>query len=47
MECFVDKMKEGGNKWTWTDRPYMIGILPRYGANGNDIKVIAEYLGLQ
>ncbi|KAJ0122956.1 Lignostilbene-alpha-beta-dioxygenase isozyme I [Diaporthe amygdali] len=37
-QCFPDKLKEGGNHWTWTDRPHYIGILPRRGAKPTDIK---------
>ncbi|TDZ87575.1 Lignostilbene-alpha,beta-dioxygenase isozyme I [Colletotrichum sidae] len=38
VECFVDKLKEGGNHQTWTDRPHCVGLLPRRGAKSSNIK---------
>ncbi|KAF5495076.1 Lignostilbene-alpha,beta-dioxygenase isozyme I [Colletotrichum siamense] len=38
MECFMDKLKQGGNHWTWTDRPHYVGLLPRREAKSSDIK---------
>ena len=38
--CDVERMKRGGEHWQWdNDVPMYIGVLPRRGAKGTDIKV--------
>ncbi len=33
-------MKKGGEHWQWdNDLPTYIGVLPRHGAKGEDVKV--------
>jgi carotenoid cleavage dioxygenase len=33
-------MKAGGEHWQWDgDCPFYLGVLPRYGAKGSDVKV--------
>ncbi|PMD29492.1 carotenoid oxygenase [Hyaloscypha variabilis F] len=35
----VERMKNGGEHWQWTpDIPFYIGVLPRHGAKGEDVK---------
>jgi carotenoid cleavage dioxygenase-like enzyme len=38
--CDVERMKKGGEHWQWDSTiPIYIGVLPRRGASGSDIKV--------
>lgn len=38
--CDLERMKNGGDHWQWdNDLPTYIGVLPRYGAKGGDVKV--------
>jgi carotenoid cleavage dioxygenase-like enzyme len=38
--CDLDRLKAGGDHWQWDhDIPMHIGVLPRRGANGTDVKV--------
>ncbi|KAH7393694.1 carotenoid oxygenase [Cadophora sp. MPI-SDFR-AT-0126] len=37
--CDIERMKAGGEHWQWNpDIPFYIGLLPRRGAKGSDIK---------
>ncbi|KUL88876.1 hypothetical protein ZTR_03539 [Talaromyces verruculosus] len=37
--CDLDRLKAGGNHWQWeNDIPMYIGVLPRRGAKGTDVK---------
>ncbi|KIW36010.1 uncharacterized protein PV06_11685 [Exophiala oligosperma] len=37
--CDLDRMKSGGEHWQWNpDIPFYIGVLPRRGAKGSDVK---------
>ncbi|KAL1870664.1 Copper amine oxidase [Paecilomyces lecythidis] len=37
--CDVERMKKGGEHWQWENGiPMYIGVLPRRGAKGNDVK---------
>ncbi|KAJ4286518.1 hypothetical protein N0V90_013218 [Kalmusia sp. IMI 367209] len=37
--CDLERMKEGGEHWQWnSDIPFYIGVLPRRGASGSDVK---------
>ncbi|KAI5207274.1 hypothetical protein AUEXF2481DRAFT_101070 [Aureobasidium subglaciale EXF-2481] len=37
--CDVNRMKQGGEHWRWDPEiPFYIGVLPRRGAKGSDIK---------
>lgn len=38
--CDLERMKNGGEHWQWNpDIPFYLGVLPRRGAKGSDIKV--------
>lgn len=38
--CDVERMKKGGEHWQWDySIPMYIGVLPRHGAKGSDVKV--------
>ena len=38
--CDIERMKTGGEHWQWDSTiPIYIGVLPRRGASGSDIKV--------
>ena len=38
--CDVERMKKGGDHWQWDySIPMYIGVLPRKGARGSDVKV--------
>ncbi|GME34536.1 stilbene cleavage oxidase [Neofusicoccum parvum] len=37
--CDVERMKKGGEHWAWrSDVPFYLGVLPRHGAKGSDVK---------
>ncbi|XPS68741.1 hypothetical protein M3J09_001027 [Ascochyta lentis] len=37
--CDVERMKQGGEHWEWNPNiPFYIGVLPRYGGTGADVK---------
>lgn len=37
--CDIERLKEGGSHWEWDGNcPLYIGVLPRYGAKGTDVK---------
>lgn len=37
--CDIERMKQGGEHWQWNSEiPFYIGVLPRRGAHGSDIK---------
>ena len=37
--CDIERMKQGGNHWQWEyDVPFYLGVLPRRGASGDDVK---------
>lgn len=43
--CDVERMKKGGEHWQWDySIPMYIGVLPRHGAKGSDVKVCPIYL---
>lgn len=36
----VDRMRSGGEHWQWdSEVPFYLGVLPRHGASGTDVKV--------
>lgn len=38
--CDLERMKAGGEHWQWNpDIPFYLGVLPRHGAQGSDVKV--------
>lgn len=38
--CDLERMKKGGEHWQWDPTiPMYLGVLPRYGAKGSDVKV--------
>lgn len=38
-------MKAGGEHWEWNpDIPFYLGVLPRRGAKGSDVKVCKDFL---
>jgi carotenoid cleavage dioxygenase-like enzyme len=38
--CDLERMKKGGQHWQWDPTiPMYLGVLPRYGAKGSDVKV--------
>lgn len=38
--CDIERMKAGGEHWQWdSEIPFYIGVLPRHGAKGSDVKV--------
>lgn len=38
--CDLDRLKAGGEHWQWDSTvPMYIGVLPRRGAKGSDVKV--------
>lgn len=38
--CDLERMKQGGEHWQWDPEiPFYIGVLPRRGAAGSDVKV--------
>lgn len=38
--CDIDRLKQGGEHWQWDPEvPFYLGVLPRRGAKGGDIKV--------
>lgn len=40
LTCDLDRLKAGGDHWQWTPEiPFYIGVLPRRGASGSDVKV--------
>ena len=42
--CDIERLKRGGEHWQWNnDLPTYIGVLPRYGASSDDVKV-SNYL---
>lgn len=43
--CDLERMKAGGEHWQWNPEiPFYIGVLPRRGATGADVKVCARIL---
>ncbi|KAJ4352936.1 hypothetical protein N0V95_003789 [Ascochyta clinopodiicola] len=37
--CDMERMKQGGEHWQWDPEvPFYIGVLPRHGATGSDVK---------
>ncbi|KAJ8118502.1 hypothetical protein OPT61_g529 [Boeremia exigua] len=37
--CDLERMKQGGEHWQWSpDVPFYLGVLPRRGASGTDVK---------
>ncbi|EFX02417.1 carotenoid oxygenase [Grosmannia clavigera kw1407] len=37
--CDLEEMKKGGEHWRWDSNvPFYLGVLPRYGATGADVK---------
>ncbi|KAH7162009.1 carotenoid oxygenase [Dactylonectria estremocensis] len=37
--CDIDRLKQGGEHWQWDpDCPFYLGVLPRRGAKGSDVK---------
>ncbi|KAK6823237.1 Resveratrol cleavage oxygenase 1 [Aspergillus parasiticus] len=37
--CDIDRMKQGGEHWQWSpETPLYLGVLPRHGAKGSDVK---------
>lgn len=39
--CDFDRLKAGGEHWQWNSAiPFYIGVLPRRGATGSDVKVL-------
>ncbi|KAH1594738.1 hypothetical protein KXX34_001858 [Aspergillus fumigatus] len=37
--CDIERMKQGGEHWQWSpDTPLYLGVLPRRGAKGTDVK---------
>ncbi|KAH6620596.1 carotenoid oxygenase [Boeremia exigua] len=37
--CDVERMKQGGEHWQWDpDVPFYLGVIPRRGASGGDVK---------
>ncbi|OAG07137.1 carotenoid oxygenase, partial [Paraphaeosphaeria sporulosa] len=37
--CDLERMKQGGEHWQWNaDVPFYVGVLPRHGASGADVK---------
>lgn len=40
-------MKAGGEHWQWdNDVPFYVGVLPRRGASGSDVKVSVTNYGI-
>ena len=38
--CDIERMRKGGEHWQWDPNiPFYLGILPRRGAKGSDVKV--------
>lgn len=38
--CDIERLKQGGEHWQWDPKiPFYIGVLPRRGAKGSDVKV--------
>ena len=38
--CDIERMKQGGEHWQWSpETPFYIGVLPRKGGKGTDVKV--------
>jgi carotenoid cleavage dioxygenase-like enzyme len=38
--CDIERMKNGGEHWQWDPTiPFYLGVLPRHGAKGSDVKV--------
>lgn len=38
--CDLDRLKRGGEHWQWDPNiPFYVGVIPRKGAKGNDVKV--------
>lgn len=38
--CDIEEMKKGGEHWKWNPTiPFYLGVLPRHGARGSDVKV--------
>lgn len=38
--CDIERMKQGGEHWQWSpETPLYLGVLPRHGARGSDVKV--------
>ena len=38
--CDIDRLKRGGEHWQWDPNiPFYVGVLPRKGAKGSDVKV--------
>lgn len=38
--CDIDRLKAGGEHWQWDPNvPFYLGVLPRRGAKGTDVKV--------
>lgn len=39
----LERMKKGGDHWGWrSDVPFYLGVLPRRGAKGSDVKVSSQ-----
>ncbi|KAL3444872.1 carotenoid oxygenase [Aspergillus insuetus] len=37
--CDIERMKQGGEHWQWSpETPLYLGVLPRHGAKGTDVK---------
>ncbi|KAH6999202.1 carotenoid oxygenase [Ilyonectria sp. MPI-CAGE-AT-0026] len=37
--CDIDRLKQGGEHWQWDPKvPFYLGVLPRRGAKGDDVK---------
>jgi carotenoid cleavage dioxygenase-like enzyme len=38
--CDIERMKNGGEQWQWDPTiPFYLGVLPRRGAKGSDVKM--------
>jgi carotenoid cleavage dioxygenase-like enzyme len=38
--CDIERLKQGGEHWQWNpDVPFYVGVLPRHGAKGHEVKV--------
>lgn len=46
--CDLERMKAGGEHWQWNNEvPFYIGVLPRRGASGSDVKVCTATLQIR
>jgi carotenoid cleavage dioxygenase len=47
LNCDMERLKKGGEHWQWNpDSPLYLGVLPRKGAKGTDVKVSDKYPNL-